>query len=85
MVHAKMYSTIQKSALSQQINKTFSLQELRKASPSTFTSETRKCHGKRQYRAQEGRMAINVSGRGRRGEVSGTQRVTVGGKRADHG
>lgn len=68
MVHAKMYSTIQKSALSQQINKTFFFpSRTRKASPSTFTSETRKCHGKRQYRAQEGRMAISSTWAGEGG------------------
>ena len=62
MVHAKMYSTIQKSASSQQMNKTFVFpSRTRKASPFTFTSETRKCHGKRQYRAEEDRMAISSS------------------------
>lgn len=40
MVHAKMYSTIHKSALSQQINKTLFSSRTVKAFPFIFTSET---------------------------------------------
>lgn len=55
MVHAKMYSTIHKSALSQQINKSFLFSfssRTMKESPLVFASRRRESHGQRQYREQ---------------------------------
>ena len=77
MVHAKMYSTIHKSALSQQSNKTFPPRTV-KASPFIFTWETKECKDVRQRRGKgkhEGEAAARgVSGEGR----ADAGRVTVG-------
>lgn len=64
MVHAKMYSTIHKSAMSQQINKTFFFFQNCKSIPLHFHLGDRECNGKRQDRAHRGRQ---VSGAGRDG------------------
>lgn len=80
-----MYSTIQKSALSQQINKTFFFpSRTRKASPFSLTSETRGCHGKRQYRAEANAMAgsstwagVAAGGAGRGGTGGGKGTATA--------
>lgn len=85
MVHAKMYSTIHKSALSQQNNKTFFFPPRPvKASPFIFTSEPRKCK-ERQEAAQRAKAnrwvwvagGMGVEREGWEGRAQGG-RVTVG-------
>lgn len=88
MVHAKMYSTIHKSALSQQINKTFffSLPELEKHPP--LLSPQRRgnvmVRGSTEPRRTGWPSAAREQERGA-GEVSGPQRVAVGRERHSHG
>lgn len=82
MVHAKMYSTIHKSAMSQQNNKTFFFCSPRpiKASPFMFTSEPRECKEKQEaaQRAKANRRVWVAGGRVWRGEGGKGGRVTVG-------
>lgn len=95
MVHAKMYSTIQKSALSQQNNRTCFSSRTGTAAPLIFTSEGRGCNGKRQGRAWVKRMAgavgeLGVDGRtgsllGEKGTTTSTRTVRQSDRDAERG